>query len=131
MTALQAAAFWIALHALLLIYISYRVGQARHKHGVNLGDGGNPEMLKAIRTHANYTEYAPAALLGLFVLASLGTSVLIVHTLGAVFFFARVSHLLGLGMGVWDKGRFIGTLFTMLTLLATALCMLYHALIGG
>lgn len=128
MTTVQAAGFWIALHALLLIYLSFRVGQARHRHGINLGDGGNPEMLKAIRTHANYVEYAPAALLGLFALAILGAGPLIVHALGAVFFFARVAHLLGLGMDAWAQGRFVGTLLTMLTLLATALLLLYFAL---
>jgi uncharacterized membrane protein YecN with MAPEG domain len=67
---------------------------------------------------------------GLLALAALNASVLVVNALGAMFLFARVSHLLGLGMGVWDKGRFVGTLFTMLTLLATALCLLYHAFLA-
>ncbi|MEX0644909.1 MAG: MAPEG family protein [Parvularculaceae bacterium] len=128
MTSLEAAGLWIGLNALLLIYISYRVGQARNKYGVNLGDGGNPDVLKAIRVHGNYTEYAPAALLGLFALASLGAHVLTVHFLGAVFFLARIAHLLGLGMGVWEQGRFVGTLFTMLTLLATGGLLLFHAI---
>lgn len=128
MTSLDAACLWIGLHALLLIYISYRVGQARNRLGVNLGDGGDPDMLKAIRTHANYTEYAPAALLGLFALASLGAHVLTVHVLGAVFFFARIAHLLGLGMGVWGQGRMVGTLLTMLILLATSALLLFYAI---
>ncbi len=128
MTSPEAAGLWIGLNALLLIYISYRVGQARNKHDVNLGDGGNPEVLKAIRTHGNYTEYAPAALLGLFALASIGAHVLTIHVLGAVFFFARIAHLLGLGMGLWGQGRFIGTLLTMLTLLATGALLLFYAI---
>lgn len=127
MSAIEAAGLWIGLHALLLIYISYRVGQARHKHNINLGDGGNPEMLKAIRTHGNYIEYAPLALIGLFAIAAIGDSVAIVHVLGAAFFFARVAHLLGLGMDVWKQGRFVGTLLTMLTLLVTALFLLFYA----
>jgi hypothetical protein len=128
MTSFEAAGLWIGLNALLLIYMSYRVGKERNKHGVNLGDGGNPEVLKAIRTHANYTEYAPAALLGLFALASVGAHLLTIHLLGAVFFFARVAHLLGLGMGVWGQGRMIGTLMTMLTLLATAALLFFYAI---
>lgn len=128
MTALEAAGLWIGLHALLLIYISYRVGQARHKYNINLGDGGNPEMLKAIRTHGNYTEYAPVALIGLFAVAAIGDSVLVVHLLGAAFLFARIAHLLGLGMDVWKQGRFVGTLGTMLTLLVTALLLLFYAI---
>lgn len=127
MTALQAAGLWIGLHALLLIYLSYRVGQARSAHKVFLGDGGMPEMQRAIRAHGNYTEYAPAALLGLFVLAMLGAPALFIHGLGAIFFFGRVAHLLGLGMGVWKQGRMVGTLLTMLTLLVTGVSLIIYA----
>lgn len=128
MTSLQAAALWIGLNAIFLIYISWRVGKVRIRNQINLGDGGNEEMTRAIRTQGNYTEYAPAALLGLVLLAELGLGALYVHLLGAAFLFARISHLLGLGMGVWPKGRFVGTLFTMLTLLATALALFWKAL---
>ncbi|MEK7264716.1 MAG: MAPEG family protein [Pseudomonadota bacterium] len=127
MTPIQAAALWIGLNAIFLIYVSYRVGQVRIKTKTNLGDGGNDDMVKAIRTQGNYIEYAPAALLGLFVLASLGLATTWIHALGAVFLFARISHLLGLGMGVWPKGRFVGTLGTMLTLLATGLLLIWKA----
>lgn len=129
MTPMKAAAIWIALNALLLIYLSVRVGQARTRLKINLGDGGNPEMVKAIRTHGNYVEYAPLALVGLVALAAMGAHVAIVHALGAAFFFARVSHLLGLGMGVWPMGRFVGTLGTMLTLLATTIILIYFAFV--
>lgn len=128
MTPIEAAGLWIGLHALLLLYISYRVGQARHKYNINLGDGGNPDMLKAIRTHGNYTEYAPVALVGLFAIASIGGSIAVVHGLGATFFFARIAHLLGLGMDVWKQGRFVGTLLTMLTLLVTSLFLIFYAI---
>jgi hypothetical protein len=129
MTPMQAAALWIGLNAILLTFLSVRVGQARTRLKINLGDGGNPEMVKAIRTHGNYVEYAPAALIGLVAAASLGAHVGIVHALGAAFLFARLSHLLGLGMGVWPMGRFVGTLVTMLTLLATAGVLIFYALV--
>ena len=129
MTPVQAAALWIGLNAIFLIYISYRVGQVRIRTKTNLGDGGNEEMTKAIRTQGNYIEYAPAALLGLFVLASLGLGSAWIHALGALFLFARISHLLGLGMGVWPQGRFAGTLATMVTLLATAALLIWKAFV--
>ena len=129
MTSLEAAALWVGLNALLLIYISARVGMARGKHKVSLGDGGNPEMVKAIRTQGNYIEYAPAAIGGLVLLALLNVSALVIHILGGVFFFGRVAHLLGLGMGVWPQGRMVGTALTMLTLLITGLWLIYRAVI--
>lgn len=110
-------------------YLSLRVGQVRIRNKINLGDGGNEEMLKAIRTQGNYIEYAPAALLGLVLLAMLGVGTTVLHILGAVFFFARVAHLLGLGVGVWPTGRLVGTLLTMITLLVTGGFLIYKALI--
>ena len=128
MTSLEAAALWVGLNALLLIFLSARVGMVRTRQKINLGDGGNPEMVKAIRTQGNYIEYAPAAIGGLVLLALLNTSALVIHILGGVFFFGRVAHLLGLGMGVWPQGRMVGTALTMLTLLVTGLWLIYGAM---
>ncbi|WDI30066.1 MAPEG family protein [Hyphococcus flavus] len=129
MTALEAAGLWAGLNALLLFLLSARVGAARMKHKVNLGDGDNPEMVKAIRTQGNYIEYAPAAIVGLVLMALLNAPVLLVHLLGGLFFVGRVSHLLGLGMGVWPTGRAVGTVFTMLTLLITGVALIYLAIV--
>ncbi|NWG92151.1 MAG: MAPEG family protein [Parvularculaceae bacterium] len=128
MTSLQAAALWIGLNAIFLIFISWRVGQGRIKHKINLGDAGNDDMQRRIRAQGNYIEYAPAALLGLFVLAQLGLAANAIHALGGFFLIARVSHFMGLGMGVWPMGRFIGTLSTMLVLLATGALLIWKAL---
>lgn len=129
MTSLEAAALWVGLNALLLIFLSARVGANRMKHKVNLGDGGNDAMVRAIRTQGNYIEYAPAAIGGLVLLALLNAPVIAIHVLGGVFFFARVSHLLGLGMGVWPTGRAVGTVLTMLTLLVTGLWLIWLAVV--
>lgn len=129
MESLEAAALWVGLNALLLIFLSARVGSNRMKHKVNLGDGGNDAVFKAIRTQGNYVEYAPAAIGGLVLLALLNVSATAIHVLGGVFFFARISHLLGLGMGVWPMGRMIGTVLTMLTLLVTGIWLIWAALV--
>lgn len=127
MTSPEAAALWIGLNAIFLIIISARVGQMRMKHKVSLGDGGKDEVQCAIRAQGNYVEYAPIALLGLFALAALGGSVLIIHLLGAIFLGARIAHFIGLGLGAWSQGRSVGTVFTLLTLLATALLLVFNA----
>jgi len=127
MTSLEAAGFWIALNAFLLIFLSMRVGQARMKNKVNLGHGDNDDVLVAVRCHGNYTEYAPAALLGLTVLAMIGGAMLLIHVLGGMFFTGRIAHLAGLGMGAWPKGRMVGTLLTMLTLFITGATLIFYA----
>ncbi|GAB4521725.1 MAG: hypothetical protein Kow00133_08900 [Amphiplicatus sp.] len=128
MTGAEAAGFWIGLNILLLVYLSLRVARARLRFKVDLGDGGNQEMMKVVRTHANYTEYAPAALLGLVGLAWLGEGAAVIHGLGATFFLARVCHLLGLGMGVWARGRVVGAVLTLLVLLATGAMLIYRVI---
>jgi uncharacterized protein len=126
MTALESAALWIALNTVFLIVISFHVGKMRIKHKVNLGDGGNSDVQCAIRAQGNYVEYAPIALIGLSALSMIGGSSVLVHILGAAFLAARIAHFLGLG--VWSKGRLVGTLGTMLTLLATAIALLGYVL---
>ncbi len=128
MTPMQAAALWVGFNAIFLIYISWNVGQGRIKHKISLGDGGNDDMQRRIRAQGNYVEYAPAALLGLVLLAQIGLPSIAIHALGGLFFIVRVSHFLGLGVDVWPTGRFVGTLGTMLTLLATGVLLLWKAL---
>ncbi len=129
MTPFEAAGLWIGLNSLYLIYVSARVGMVRTRLKINLGDGGNDEMIRAIRTQGNYVEYAPMALVGLLALAALGSSTTLIHGLGAAFLGARIAYLLGLGLGVWPAGRFVGTLGTMLSLLATAAALLWAAFV--
>ncbi len=58
MTSLQAVVFYGGFHLLMLAFVSYNVSRFRLKHKVNLGDGGNDEVLRAIRAQGNYVEYA-------------------------------------------------------------------------
>lgn len=127
MTSLEAAGLWIGLNVIFLIYVSLRVGQVRTRLKISLGDGGNDEMIRAIRTQGNYVEYAPVALVGLLALGAMGQPPIVLHALGGAFLAARVAHLLGLGMGVWPAGRFVGTLGTLLSLLATAIFLIMAA----
>lgn len=127
MSALEAAGFWIGVHALLLLYLSYRVGPARRKAKVSIGDGGDPELVTAIRTQANFVEYAPMFLVCLVALALVGAGALLIHLFGAVFAFGRIAHLLGFGLGAWSQGRFIGTLTTFVLLLLAALALFFFA----
>jgi uncharacterized membrane protein YecN with MAPEG domain len=112
--------------AFLFLVLSIKVIQGRSgKDGVNLGDGGKPDMLRVIRGHANFAEYVPFILLLMAMLESNGTAPWLMHVLGATLLASRVLH--GIALSFTRKfflGRFIGTLGTLLVLLASGgLCL--------
>ena len=59
---LSITATYAAILALIIIALGINVTVHRVKLKVSLGDGGNPEMLRMIRLHANAVEYIPLAL---------------------------------------------------------------------
>jgi hypothetical protein len=116
MTKLDWASVYAGVNLLLLFLLAFGVVQARQKHKVALGDGGNPAVLQAMRAHANATEYIPAALVGLGLMAILDpVPVLWVQVLGGVFTLGRILHGVGLsGSGGVSFGRMAGTILTWL-----------------
>ena len=56
-------AIYTSVLALLILALAINVARHRAKLKVGLGDGGNPQMLRMIRLHANAVEYAPIGLL--------------------------------------------------------------------
>jgi len=68
----HAAALWAGLNIILLLVLSVLVTRQRRKYGVVFGDGGAPELTQAIRAFGNASEYIPAALVGLGILAFAG-----------------------------------------------------------
>ena len=119
MTKLDWAAIYAGVNILLLLVLAFRVVGARQKHKVTIGDGGNPAVLQAIRTHANAAEYIPAGIAGLVLLAVMEpVSLLMVQVLGGVLTFGRVLHAIGLSTNAGRSvGRLLGTLSTWLAFL--------------
>ncbi|MEO0422500.1 MAG: MAPEG family protein [Pseudomonadota bacterium] len=127
MTSLDAATLYAGLLLLLMVYLKGNCGFTRMREKVFLGDGGNDAMLRAIRAQGNAVEDVPMVLIGLFALAGLGASALMVHVLGGAFVLARVLHALGMLGGV-GFGRVAGTLITQLVMIGTAGLCLWQAL---
>jgi uncharacterized membrane protein YecN with MAPEG domain len=50
------------LAGLLAVSLTISVGRLRMQKKIYLGDGGDPEMLSAIRAHGNFMEYVPLCL---------------------------------------------------------------------
>lgn len=88
--------FYAGILALLFIALSARTIRLRRTLQIAVGDGGKPEMLRAMRVHANFAEYVPFTLLMIFFVESMGASVLLVHGLGVTLIAGRLIHAYGL-----------------------------------
>ena len=120
--------------ALLNIWLMIRVGQVRTSEKVSVGDGGNEKVLRRMRAHSNYIETAPfiLILIGLIEMTSKGeTSPTWLWIAGGIYLLGRIAHGIGMDDGKFGKGRMIGTIVTMLTLLGLSLYAVTIPYLGG
>ena len=130
MTLFQIVALYVALSLLLNIALMLRVGRGRLSKKINLGDGGDADMLARVRAHGNYIENAPLILIGLFAVASMNGAPFMLHLIGIAYLVGRVLHALGMA-GTFGQGRLIGTLLTLLVYLVSGVYLLYLIFLHG
>jgi uncharacterized membrane protein YecN with MAPEG domain len=118
-------AFYAALTALLCVVLADLVIRQRALRRVNIGDGGDPALTRAVRVFGNFTEYAALAIVLLALAELLGVSKTWLHVYGAVFVVGRVAHAVGLSLTPnASPGRFIGIAATHLVLVGLAISLL-------
>lgn len=126
---LIVTALYASLLALIILWLSYNVVNFRRKKQVDLGDGGHDEGIRHIRAQQNTLEYIPLILILMAVYELNNGWPLILHVLGVVLVIARIIYPIGL---VAKKGasfgRFYGTLFTWLCLLALIVLNLFKVI---
>ena len=106
----------------LYIKLSLNIVAYRRKYKVSVGDGGHDDLLRAIRTQANLTEYAPVGLMLLMCLEINKAPLWLTVILATVFVVGRLLHPLGMKSKKSPmQPRVIGTVLTFLTLLFAAL----------
>lgn len=86
---------YVALFALFLVFLSFRVLLLRRSKGVGVGTGGDLTLERAIRVHSNFTEYVPIALLLLYFTEQSGTSTIVLHSLFIALLLGRIVHAYG------------------------------------
>jgi uncharacterized protein len=117
--------------ALVNIWLMIRCGQARTKNKVSIGDGGDDFLIRRMRAHANFVESAPFVLILIAALEATQSAGQWLWWVGILFIFGRLAHGLGMDGGTLGKGRMVGTLITMLTLLGLAGYALWTVYTGG
>ena len=92
-----------------LFVLSMRVINNRVRAQVNLLDGRDEALTRAMRAHGNFAEYVPFALLLMALAEIQGGSGLFMHVLGTVLIVCRLSHAYALTATTGQNPfRFIG-----------------------
>lgn len=119
------------LHGLFLLGLLWPIVRLRRGRKVGLGHGGDVELLRRIRVHANFIEYVPMLLVLLALLELGGLHRWLVGALGGTLLLARLAHAHGLSRSEgYSMGRFWGTLITWIVLLVSALLAVALSLSG-
>jgi len=110
--------------ALLFVGLAAYVSRLRMARGISLGDGGDRELNRAIRAHANLAEFAPLFLILLLALEWRGAATGFVATLAVTFVLARLAHAAGLMQRATSPPRQIGAGVSYLLVVVAALALL-------
>jgi hypothetical protein len=125
----HAAALWVGLHLILLLVLSVLTVRQRRRHGVSLGDADIPHLKQAVRAFGNATEYVPAGLIALAVLAMTGAAPLIVHATGLILLAGRIAHAVGLSRSsTASLPRAAGIVLTWIAYILAAVALIFYAI---
>ena len=106
-------AIYTAVNAFIMLVLGVLVVRARIKTQTPIGDGGNPDMARPLRAHANNAEYTPMALLLMWALMPLGGSIWMAHAIGLPLTIGRIFHGIGLSRTEGPSAlRLIGMILT-------------------
>ena len=89
-------AFYASLLVPLYILLAARTILMRFSARVSVGDGGDKELLRRMRVHANFAEYVPFALLLMGLAESLALDARLLHGVGIVLALGRFAHAYGM-----------------------------------
>jgi hypothetical protein len=128
---MPVTAIYAAIVAVLVVVLGARIVPLRRSRRVGLGDGGDKDLRRAVRIHANLVEYAPMALILMAACELNGAPAWLLHGLGVALVAGRLLHALGLSRSSGISfGRTAGTALTWSVLLAGAFAAVVLVLAG-
>ena len=124
-------ALYAGILALVLVGLSLYVVRGRWANKVSVGDGGNADMLARMRAHANFIEYVPIALIGLYSLEVTRHSVYLLHVLGIALVVARLMHPIGMVRKSPNPFRAGGAVITLAILIVEGVLLILAFFAGS
>jgi uncharacterized membrane protein YecN with MAPEG domain len=126
--AIAAVALHGGLLALIGIWLAMIVGGWRRKTGISIGDGGNIDLIRAMRGQANYIEAVPISIALMLAVAIAGGAAWTIHIAGVVLIVGRILHGIHFsapGKPGWMRGA--GSGLSLLAMLALALLAIWRS----
>src|SRR5689334_5901640 len=99
----HVTAFFAGILAFLFLVLSVHVIIRRYSLKIALGDAGDEDIMRRIRTHANFAEYVPMALILMGLDEINGSSKGFLMFLGIALVAGRLSHAYSLLFGAVKK----------------------------
>jgi uncharacterized membrane protein YecN with MAPEG domain len=93
---LTITALYAGILGLIALYLGSIPGRMRGRLKISVGDGGYPDMVLAMRRHANFVEWVPLAIILIGLLEINGAPAMAVHGFGAALVAFRICHAVGL-----------------------------------
>jgi uncharacterized membrane protein YecN with MAPEG domain len=122
-------AIYAGILALISIVLANRAGMTRARLQIPLGDGGNSELIGAIRRHANFVEYVPLIVVMMAMIEINGAHKWWLHALGGALVVARIIHPLGISTEQMSSPlRMIGSMMTAAITVACAGLLLWQGI---
>jgi len=129
MPSLPITSILVGLAAILLVLLSVPISLRRQGARIAHGDGGDPDLMRRVRAHGNFIEYAPLGLLAVALVELCGYQPAVVWGVGGGLLAGRALHALGT-YARSTPGRAVGVTLTWLALLAAGGLLLFGKL-GG
>jgi hypothetical protein len=116
---------YAAIAAILLVALAMYVVFERGRQRVIFGDGGNAVLIRAVRVHANATEYVPITLIVMLCYELEHGRPLTLHIAGILLVVGRLAHAFGLlrSQGT-SAGRLLGIIATFAAILLPSIALL-------
>lgn len=122
---------YAALLAFVFVGLSVHTIKQRRRYQVALGDGEKPELMRAMRAHANFAEYVPLALVLVWMAEAVAYPGWVIHALGLTLLVGRLSHAYGITQTNENFFfRVFGMSLTFLVLLTAGLFILIRPLLS-
>ena len=99
-----------------------RIGAVRRAEKIFVGDEDNEHLLRRMRAQANFVETTPFVLILIATIELSGEAGLWLSYVAGLYILGRIGHAFGMDGGALSKGRMVGTIITILTLLGLGIC---------